>query len=72
MNLNLTLWGWTRPMTLKQKKNKTDQEKHNHRDSYKGHRTRYHFISKLREKEADESIREVDSHLPLHAPSRVD
>lgn len=34
----------------------TDQEKHNHRDSFKGHRTKKHFLNAIRTEEAEEEI----------------
>lgn len=47
-------------MTLKQKKKttySTDEIKHTHRDSYKGHKTKKHFILSIEEEEAEQEIR---------------
>lgn len=47
-------------MTLKQKKKtaySTDEIKHTHRDSYKGHKTKKHFILAIEEEEAEQEIR---------------
>lgn len=45
-------------MTLKKIKTKfsKDQEKHVHRQSFKGHRTRHHFLDAIKEKDADTDI----------------
>lgn len=40
------------------KKHSKDQVKHNHREAFKGHRTRKHFIDTVREEEALEAIHE--------------
>lgn len=46
-------------MDKKLHKRKHDQEKHNHREEFKGHRTRKHFISTIRDDEAKEDIKDV-------------
>jgi hypothetical protein len=46
-------------MTLKKIKTNysKDQEKHVHRQSYKGHKTKNHFLSEIEAKEADAEIK---------------
>ncbi len=46
-------------MTLKKIKTKfsKDQEKHNHRASFKGHKTKHHFLATVKEKDAEEEIK---------------
>ena len=48
---------------MTQKKTKTtfptDEIKHTHRDSYKGHKTKKHFLSAIKEEEAEEEINET-------------
>ena len=46
-------------MDKKIHKRKHDQEKHNHREEFKGHKTRKHYISTVREEEATEEIKDV-------------
>lgn len=40
----------------------TDQEKHNHREAIKGHKTRKHYLNAIREEEAEEEITECKSN----------
>lgn len=52
-------------MTLKKKTKTsfpTDQEKHNHREAIKGHRTKKHFINALHEEEAEEEIKDITQY----------
>lgn len=48
---------------MTQKKTKirysTDEQKHNHRDAFKGHRTKKHFISEVINEEAEREINDV-------------
>jgi hypothetical protein len=44
------------------KKHSKDQEKHNHREAFKGHKTRKHFITSVKAEEAEQDI--VDSTKP--------
>lgn len=46
-------------MTLKKIKTKfpKDQEKHTHRASFKGHRTKHHFLATVKEKDAEAEIK---------------
>lgn len=48
-------------MTLKKIKTKysKDQEKHVHRASFKGHRTRNHFLEAVKEGDADSEISDI-------------
>jgi len=41
------------------KRNTKDQEKHNHREAFKGHRTRKHFIDTVKEEEAQQAITDI-------------
>lgn len=38
-----------------------DQEKHNHREAFKGHKTRKHFLNTVHDEEAEEDIRDVNN-----------
>ena len=38
------------------KKHPKDQEKHNHREAFKGHKTRKHFITTVKAEEAEQDI----------------
>ena len=38
------------------KKHPKDQEKHNHREAFKGHKTRKHFITSVKAEEAEQEI----------------
>lgn len=58
-------------MTLKVKKTK-DQEKHGHRDSFKGHKTKAHFVAALQEQDADDQIREASQRDLCSLWQRVD
>jgi hypothetical protein len=49
-------------MDKKFHKTKKDQEKHNHREAYKGHKTKKHFISSIKDEEAEKDIR--DTRIP--------
>lgn len=49
-------------MDKKIHKTKKDQKKHNHREAIKGHFTKKHFVSTLRDKEADEEIKDIDGN----------
>lgn len=44
------------------KKHPKDQVKHNHREAFKGHRTRKHFIDSVRSDEAEEEIDDARNH----------
>ena len=46
-------------MTLKKIKTKfpKDQEKHVHQHSYKGHKTKNHFLSEIEAREAEDEIK---------------
>lgn len=36
----------------------SDEKKHNHRDFFKGHKTKKHFLNTVKDKEASEEIKE--------------
>ena len=45
--------------TMKTKTNyPSDEKKHNHRDAFKGHKTKKHFLNTVKDKEASEEIKE--------------
>lgn len=43
-----------------QKRHTKDQVKHNHREAFKGHRTRKHFIDTVKEEEAQKAITDIE------------
>lgn len=36
---------------------KTDQEKHNHREAVKGHKTKKHYLNAIQEEEAEKELK---------------
>jgi hypothetical protein len=50
-------------MIPKKKTYSTDERKHIHRDSFKGHKTKKHFINTVKDKEAFEEIKAEVSHI---------
>lgn len=36
----------------------SDEKKHNHREAFKGHKTKKHFLNSVKDKEASEEIKE--------------
>lgn len=47
-------------MEKKIHKTKKDQKKHNHKEAFKGHHTKKHFVSTIRDEEAKEQIRKLN------------
>ena len=52
-------------MDKKIHKQKKDQKKHNHREAVKGHYTKKHFVSTIRDQEADEEIKKINGDQPI-------
>ena len=52
------------------KKHPKDQVKHTHREAFKGHRTKKHFINSVEAEEADQDIANESNHRGKSRPEQ--